>query len=347
MGKLLGILIIVSSLGLGWFWQSINHFKDSAIHIDSGSVDFSIKAGSSLTTVANQLAQKGLIDKSSLFVWMIRLNNLPASVQSGEYLIQSGMSPKEILLMFANGKVKQYSFTIVEGWNYWQLFKAIKNNTKIKNKLVDKSNQEVIQLLDLDVEHLEGQFLPDTYYFTAGTTDIEFLKRANVALNEVLASEWASKSNNIPIKTAYEALILASIVEKETAVASERKRISGVFSRRLEKKMRLQTDPTIIYGLGQTFDGNLKKKHLKDKSNPYNTYRIKGLPPTPIAMPGRDAIHAALHPASGEELYFVAKGDGSHHFSSTNTEHNAAVRKYQIKQRKINYRSTPKDKEPG
>ena len=341
IGKLLGVLILVISLTGGWFWQSVNHFTDNPVRFTEQAIDFEIKQGSSITSVSKQLESRGLIDSSNLFVWMIRLNNLPGSVQAGEYVIESGMSPKDMLLMFSKGKVKQYAFTIVEGWTFQQLLTAMHATPSLKHTLKEKSSEEIIQLLGMNGVHPEGYFLPDTYHFPAGTTDVEFLKRAKLALDETLSEAWNKRSKDLPITSPYEALILASIVEKETAVASERNKIAGVFSRRLKKKMRLQTDPTVIYGLGDSYNGNLQKKHLKDKSNPYNTYRIKGLPPTPIALPDKDAILAAVQPEKGEELYFVAKGDGSHYFSSTVEEHNKAVRQYQTKNRKADYRSTP------
>ncbi len=345
IGKLLGLLIIVVSLGLGWLWQKIDYFTDAPIHLATDSIEYEIKPGSSLTKVSKQLVEQGLIESSSDFLWMIRLNDLSSNVHAGLYQIPSGITPKELLLMFTTGKVKQYSFTIVEGWTFRQLLTALAGMPKIKPLLKGKSNAEIIAALGLDETHLEGFFLPDTYKFPAGTTDIEFLQRAYKAMQTVLATEWMQRDMNSPLKSAYEALILASIVERETAVASERATIAGVFTRRLQKKMRLQTDPTIIYGLGDDFNGNLKKKHLLDASNPYNTYRIRGLTPTPIALPSADAIKAALHPAPGKQLYFVAKGDGSHYFSATLEEHNTAVEKYQIKKRKSNYRSTPETKD--
>ena len=195
------------------------------------------------------------------------------------------------------------------------------------------------RLLELDVSSLEGWFYPDTYIFPRGTTDIEILKQAYSRMNEVLDEEWSDKDKDLPFDTRYEALILASLIEKETGVAHERSEIAGVFVRRLQKGMRLQTDPTVIYGLGSEFDGNLTRAHLLEET-PYNTYRINGLPPTPIAAPGRDAIRAAVNPAEGNALYFVGRGDGAHQFSATLEEHNAAVRKYQIEQRAPDYRSS-------
>ena len=349
LGKVIGAGIIVFSLYAGWFWQSVSSFAQTPIQIKSDAIDFRIAPGSSLTAVANHLQEDGLIEKSQLFLWMIRLKGLPRRVQSGEYEVRNGMTPIEILNLFAYGKVKEYAFTIVEGWTFFELMKALDVNPVIKHLLKGKSNEYIMQQLNLAGQHPEGLFLPDTYYFPEGTTDVEFLERAHKALQQLLEQEWNQRNMDIPVKTPYKALILASIVEKETAVSNERTRIAGVFSRRLEKHMRLQTDPTVIYGLGESFDGNLTRKDLRDKKNPYNTYRINGLPPTPIAMASRDSIRAVMHPSNDNALYFVAKGDGSHYFSATAREHNKAVQKYQIKHRKSDYRSTPQlvNKESG
>mgnify|MGYP000117690741 FL=1 len=201
------------------------------------------------------------------------------------------------------------------------------------------SNQEIEKLLGLEAtSHLEGQFYPDTYNFHKGDSDLDILKRAHNRLKTILGEEWAARQKDLPLESAYEALILASIIEKETGVPEERPEIAGVFVRRLQKKMRLQTDPTVIYGLGDNYQGNITRKHLRQDTI-YNTYRISGLPPTPIALVGRAAIHAALNPKPGKSLYFVAKGDGSHYFSATLEEHNKAVRKFQLK-RRSDYRSS-------
>lgn len=347
LGKLAGLLIIVGSIGIGWYWQKINTFSETPIYFVEESIDYEIKPGMSLTKVAQQLEQIGLIVSHQDFVWMVRLQGLPKTVQAGLYQINSGLSAKEILLLFAQGQVKQYAFTIVEGWTFNQLLTALAATPHLEHRMAEMSRKEKLLALGFENQHPEGQFLPDTYHFPAGTSDIEFLKRAHSALQKALEDEWSKREEDLPLKTPYQALVLASIIEKETAVSSERHTIAGVFVRRLQKNMRLQTDPTVIYGLGDDFDGNLRKKHLRDKANPYNTYRNNGLPPTPIALPGKDSINAALHPAEGDELYFVAKGDGSHYFSATIEEHTAAVRKYQIRQRNKNYRSTPVKEDQG
>jgi len=218
----------------------------------------------------------------------------------------------------------------VEGWNFKQMRVAIAGQQALEQTLVELSDQEIMQRLGYADEHPEGRFLPDTYHFPKGTTDLAFLKRAYQAMQGLLDAEWEQRDPGLPLNSPYEALILASIVEKETGLASERPEIAGVFVRRLKKGMKLQTDPTIIYGMGESYKGNIRRRDLK-QDTPYNTYLHKGLTPTPISMPGADALHAVLHPKEGKSLYFVAKGEGSHQFSKTLVEHNRAVRKYQLK----------------
>ncbi|MDH5257939.1 MAG: endolytic transglycosylase MltG [Gammaproteobacteria bacterium] len=338
--KLLGVVLLIASLVIGWFWQSYTQYQITAVGFSGEDKTFVIKPGSAISTVVNKLISDGIVTDRSRFMWMVKHNDKARNIQAGEYIISADMTPKKILETFITGKVKQHSFTIVEGWNFKQLLVAIRGSDKITHTLTDKTPDEIMKILGHENEHPEGRFLPDTYKFPAGMTDKAFLKRAYDAMEAVLKENWPERNKDLPFKTAYEALILASIVEKETGVAREREQIAGVFVRRLKKRMRLQTDPTVIYGMGDAYNGNVRKKDLI-KDTPYNTYRRKGLPPTPIAMPGAAAIKAALHPAEGDELYFVAKGDGSHYFSATVKEHNKAVRQYQIRSRKKDYRSAP------
>jgi len=342
--KLAGIVFIILSLIGGWLWQSLNSFSTSPLRISQQSVEFTIAQGSSLSQIAYRLQRESIISDASQFLWMIKLDGSGKHIKAGEYEINQGMTPKDLFALFVSGKVKQYSFTIVEGWSFKQLREALSGNSHIQHTFAGKSDAEVMVALGFEGEHPEGRFLPDTYHFPSGSSDKAFLLRAHQAMESALQEEWQEREKDLPYKNAYQALTMASIVEKETAVVSERKEIAGVFVQRLKKRMRLQTDPTVIYGMGDKYNGNLRKKDLK-RDTPYNTYRRKGLPPTPIAMPGRAAINAALHPAKTEALYFVAKGDGSHHFSKTVKEHNRAVRKYQIRQRKSDYRSTPEQTE--
>jgi UPF0755 protein len=253
------------------------------------------------------------------------------------------MDSLDVLDLLIEGKTVKYTITLVEGHN----IKDTLNRIKAHDKLIQDLPVELEALMPfLGLKgHPEGRFFPDTYLFDANTRASEILVRAQVRLETVLAEQWQKKAEGLPYKSSYEALIMASIVEKETAAPEERETIAGVFVRRLEKRMRLQTDPTVIYGLGDRYTGNIRRKHLTERTE-YNTYRMMGLPPTPIALVGKEAIYAALHPADGEELYFVAKGDGRHYFSKTLAEHNKAVREYQINKRKSTeeYRSTPDKK---
>jgi UPF0755 protein len=255
-----------------------------------------------------------------------------ARLQVGEYAVGHGLTPIALLHKLEAGKVIQHRFTIVEGWSFRELRLALAKETALTQSIAGLPDEEVMRLVGAGGLHPEGQFLPETYHFTKGVSDVELLKRAHRALRQALAAEWEAREADLPLRTEYEALTLASIIEKETGVAAERAQIAGVFVRRLRLGMKLQTDPTVIYGLGTSFDGNLTRRHLQD-ATPYNTYSIFGLPPTPIALPGRDAIRAALHPADGDALYFVARGDGSHVFSATLTEHNRAVARYQLRRR--------------
>ena len=240
------------------------------------------------------------------------------------------LKPDDLLALLVSGKSVGYSLTLVEGWNIRQVRAAVAGHEALKQTLEGVDDVQLMELLGLPGEHPEGRFFPDTYRFTRGMRDLDFLRRAQRKMDRELAAAWAEKSEDAPLKSPYEALILASIVEKETGQADERPRIAGVFARRLRKGMKLQTDPTVIYGMGERFDGNIRRRDLREDT-PYNTYVHAGLPPTPIAMPGREALLAAVNPAPGKAIYFVAKGDGSHAFSATLAEHNAAVRKYQLK----------------
>jgi UPF0755 protein len=228
------------------------------------------------------------------------------------------------------GKVIQYSITLVDGWTFAQALEVVQSNPYLVHRLEGLDADTIMARLGYAGQHPEGRFMPDTYFFPRGLTDIAFLQRAYQAMQSYLDTAWRSRDVGIPVHTPYEALILASIVEKETGLASERRAIAGVFSRRLIKHMRLQSDPTVIYGMGDSYKGNIRRRDLHS-DNAYNTYQHAGLPPTPIALPSRDAIDAVLHPEEGDALYFVSRGDGSHKFSATLEEHNQAVIKYQLK----------------
>jgi UPF0755 protein len=249
-------------------------------------------------------------------------------IKAGEYEFNSSLTMPEVLSMLVQGKTKRYSITFPEGWTFAQISQKISAESHLTHSLDFTNNALVMRSVGADSKHPEGAFFPDTYFFAKHTTDIDLLTRAYAKMQQVLHDEWLTKSNQVPFKTPYEALILASIVEKETASAQERAQIAGVFIRRLQQNIPLQTDPTVIYGMGEHYLGNISSKDLIT-ATPYNTYTFKGLPPTPIAMPGQDAIHAVFHPDTGQSLYFVARGDGTHVFSNTLDAHNAAVTAYQ------------------
>ena len=337
MKKIIVISVFITLVLSGWMWSSYQQALDDSLNIDSSELDYSIKSGSSLSAVIYDLANKKIIKHPRYLLWYARLNGLSNKMKTGDYRLTSKLTTKEFLDDIFTGKVIQFSLTIIEGWSFQQLLDAINKHPQIKHTITKLSKQEIMTKLKLD-GHYEGQFLPDTYHFPKQLTDIEFLKRAHSSLQSVLNEEWTNRATGLLYKNSYEALIMASIVEKETGLASERKQIAGVFVRRLEKRMRLQTDPTVIYGMGDKYKGNIRKRDLL-RDTPYNTYRRRGLPPTPIALPGRDAIHAALHPTEGNALYFVSRGDGSHQFSATLKEHNNAVIKYQLKGRARSFSS--------
>jgi UPF0755 protein len=269
--------------------------------------------------------------------WRFNLPKQP--LHSGEYRMTPGMTVEGLIDLWKRGEMVQYSLTLVEGWNFHQVRAALAKEEKLEQTLKGLSDSQVMDKLGHSGIFPEGRFFPDTYRFVRGMTDAELLKTAYQRLDDVLAKEWSQRAADLPYSGPYQALIMASLVEKETGVPQERGQIAGVFVRRMEIGMLLQTDPTVIYGLGDRYNGKLTRAHLKE-ATPYNTYMISGLPPTPIAMVGREAIHAALNPVEGTSLYFVARGDGSHVFSDDLDAHNNAVREFQLK-RRADYRSSP------
>jgi UPF0755 protein len=293
-------------------------------------VVFEIKRGDSLKRVADRLVESGVLEMPYWFKFTALVEGISSQLKAGEYVAPPGVTLPGLLDLIVSGAVQQHSLLLVEGWNYRQVLRAVCSHRAIVKTLCDQDQSNFTAVFGAPDVHPEGRFFPDTYYLTKGTTDVAFLKRAADRMKEILENEWRSRLSSLPLKSADEALILASIIEKETAVADERAEISGVFIRRLEKGMLLQTDPTVIYGIGERFDGNIRSKDLSEDS-PYNTYVRPGLPPTPIAMPSFASIHAALHPKFGNTLYFVSRGDGSHHFSETLSEHNRAVMQFQLK----------------
>ena len=290
---------------------------------------FVIDSGDGVSVVANKLVAEQIIPNSFPFVFWSYQRGYTGSIKAGEYRIEDQTSLIRLLEKFVKGDVISYSITLVEGWTFSQFLDQLRRHPKLAHTVEDKTDEEIMSELGRASLLPEGRFFPDTYIFSAHTTDIEVLRQALERMDKVLLGAWETRDKESILKEIDEALILASIVEKETAKPEERDMIAGVFHNRLTKNMRLQTDPTVIYGLGESFDGNLTRTHLKTDT-PYNTYTRFGLPPTPIAMPGAQAIQAAVNPADTSALYFVARGDGSHEFSNTLAEHNTAVARYQL-----------------
>jgi len=291
-------------------------------------LQFSLKEGSSLRSAARQMNEAGVLASPWQFEALGRLSQHATHVQAGNYEVRDAISPYKLLQMITSGVRGQDKLTVVEGWTFNQLREAIDAHPALKHDTRDVAETELIARLELTERSAEGWFLPDTYFFPNGASDLALLQRAHRAMRTQLDALWRSRAGGLPLATPYEALILASIVEKETGQPAERPLIAEVFANRLKIGMRLQTDPTVIYGLGAEFDGNLRKRDLL-ADGPYNTYVRTGLPPTPIALPGIAALTAALNPAPGKALYFVARGDGSSHFSNNLADHERAVTKYQ------------------
>lgn len=323
------ILMLFLVAGLSWrFWLYQQHLQTPLLLNDP--VVLMVETGSPFTRVLRQLQQAGIIDNSDLAHY-VRWNKLANTIRAGEYKLVPGMTPLSFLQMLLEGRVVIHQVRIGEGWTLREAIVALQADEAIKSTLpVD--DKSALQLA-LQTEHYpEGAIFPDTYNFERGTTDLNILLRAKAAMDKVLASAWLERDPGLPYQSPMEVLTMASIVEKETGQTAEQPQISGVFVRRLQMGMKLQTDPTVIYGIGPEFDGNLTRKHLETDTE-YNSYTRTGLPPTPIALPSRNAILASVHPLAGKELYFVAKGDGTHFFSATLAEHNAAIKRYQLKQK--------------
>jgi UPF0755 protein len=308
------------------------------LNIDSEGYNYELKPGQSLGHLAYALERDAVMVHPRLLRLYARVTDLN-KIHAGEYFFPQGTTPKTLLEKLIKGDVVLHQVTFVEGWTYRQALAALAKIEAVKLRLNGKSEAEQIELLDIPVTQLEGWIFPDTYTFSRNTSDVEILRGAYEKMLAVLNDEWEKRAPNLPYKSAYEALIMASIIERETGHHSERDQIAGVFVRRLQQGMKLQTDPTVIYGMGKRYQGRIRRADLEEATI-YNTYVIQGLPPTPISLPSAASIRAALNPAPGTALYFVAKGDGTSEFSETLAEHNRAVRRYQL-QRRSDYRSTP------
>jgi len=324
------MLLIGAAAGYVWLHQENNNAEPLVVDIQKGAT---------LSSLARQWQSEGWVGSAFALRVAGRITGLSRELRPGEFVVPAHMDNFELLPFLATAKPKTYRVTLIEGRPLREALAVLSEAEHVEQDIGPLTPALISEFLGLNVPP-EGQLYPDTYVYYRGEPVSSLIQQAHDRLNRVLEEEWPARQGDLPYESAHQALVMASIVEKETGVASERPVIAGVFVRRLQRNMRLETDPTVIYGLGEDFGGNLTRAHLRDRSNEYNTYRRKGLPPGPIALAGRAAIHAALHPADGTELYFVAKGDGSHYFSSTLDEHTNAVRRYQLR-RRSDYRSSP------
>lgn len=322
--RFLLLVVAVALLSVvGLFW-----WAGKPLDIPSAGVEFNIPAGSSLRGTIRQINGAGIPLNGTLFALLARLQGKGSAIKAGSYAAASGETPASLLAMLAAGRVSQASVTLVEGWTFRQFRARLDAHPALRHDSAGLDEAAIATRLGLPSSRLEGRMLPDTYLFDKGSSDLDVMARAVKAMQGALDAAWAARRSGLPYRSADEALIMASIIEKETGRREDRPHIAAVFVNRLRIGMRLQTDPTVIYGLGESFDGNLRRVHLQTDT-PYNSYTRAGLPPTPIAMPGSESLAAALAPADSDALYFVARGDGSSHFSRTLDEHNRAVNRYQ------------------
>lgn len=327
MRILLSILLIalaVAALLGARAWSEWQEFLGAPVNPDAEMVLW-VAPGSSLRSVVGDLERLGLA--RGTWHWQLLARQQGGEIRAGEYVVPAGLSAVELIQHLARGRVRQHRLTIVEGWTLNRLRRQLAEDPRLVNATVAWSDEELMAQLGCADCFAQGRFLPETYFFERGSSDLDLLRRAHEAMNRLLAEAWDQRQANLPLNSPDELLILASIIERETGQAGERTQVAGVFTRRLQLGMRLQTDPTVIYGLGDDFDGRLRRVHLQT-DHPWNTYTRHGLPPTPIALPGADSVRAAARPAEGTALFFVARGDGTHQFSDTYAQHNAAIDRY-------------------
>ena len=323
------ILLVLIFSGITWYlWNGFQEFIQQPLGLEQ---ELDVEKGTSAYSLGRKWQEENVIEQFYYYQLLLKLKPELRSIKAGNYKITADMTAVDVLQKLVAGDVIKYQFSVIEGSNIYELLVALQANSELVHEIdYGQEYADIFKSMEfVGQSHPEGMFYADTYQFIKGDSDLDILKRAHDRLLTILDEEWSGRADGLPYETAYQALIMASIIEKETAVPAERPEISGVFVRRMAKNMLLQTDPTIIYGLLPEFDGNIRRKDIRNP-HPWNTYVHRGLPPTPIAMVGREAIQAALNPKPGETLYFVAKGDGSHHFSKTLEEHNRAVRKYQL-----------------
>ncbi len=321
---ILAVFLLVAAAALAGGYRKYRSFLDEPLNIGADAT-VQVARGATVRAVIDKLESRGMTRLD--WRWRVFLRLEPVTIRAGEYALSPGLRPADLLELLASGRVVSYRFTIVEGWTFAQLREALGADPVLVQRLREFDNvPELTVALGVPGEQPEGWFLPETYQFVRGDSDMDILGRALAAMQTALANAWERRTFPHPAKSEYELLILASIIEKESALVAERPEIAGVFVRRLQQGWRLETDPTIIYGLGEQFDGDIRSRDLRT-DHPYNTYTRHGLPPTPIAMPAESALLAAARPADGTAMFFVADGRGGHAFSDTLEEHNAAVRK--------------------
>ena len=334
VGRALAVLLIMSALAAALLYWQLEQRVNRPLQLPTAGMEYWLQPGTSLSRMARQLYRDDVLHHPLALILWSKPRAIQHQLVAGEYHIPAGTTAVGLLAILSGGESLSRSVTLIEGTT---LLQAMRNlyAAGLVPKLAHMELAEQRSQLGIDTSYpsMEGLFFPDTYRFQRGMSDLQLLRRAHQKMRTVMQQEWASRDKDLPYNSVYQALILASIVEKETSLPSERKQVAGVLVRRLKKGMRLEADPTTIYGLGEAFDGNLTRADLRDSGNPYNTYRIRALPPTPIALVSQSSLHAALHPDDSDALFFVARGrgDGSHYFSSNLREHRDAVRRYQLK----------------
>ncbi|MFZ6732315.1 endolytic transglycosylase MltG [Undibacterium sp. Ji42W] len=322
--KLFVLLILLALAACGGFY----YWMQQAIFVEGGAKEFTIKPGSSVRSSARQVYEAGVPIQPMMFEALARVMAKENRLKAGSFEIEAGKTPVELLNKIVNGDFSMASLAVIEGWTFQQMRKLVDAHPAIKHETLGMSEAELMRKITPDFQQAEGLFFPDTYRFAKGSTDVQLYQQAHSQLLKKLDEAWKKRADNLPYKNRYEALIMASIIEKETGQKSERPMIASVFVNRLRTGMLLQTDPTVIYGMGERYQGKIYKRDLLTDT-PYNTYTRVGLPPTPIALPGMESVSAALAPAHSDALYFVARGDGTSQFSDNLNDHNRAVNKYQ------------------
>ena len=324
IARFVAVLLVMAIAGAAgiFYWAS------TPVIPQGKSIEFSIKPGSGARAVAQQMADAGVQINTNLFAFLVRVTGQGGKLKAGQYELKPGVSPMRLLDKFVRGDVVQASVTIIEGWSFAQMRQALAKHPSLRHDTATLSDLDLLKIIGAPYKHPEGLFFPDTYMFPKGSSDLQIYKQSYAALTKRLNTLWETRDATLPYKTPYEALIMASIVEKETGKKSERGQIASVFVNRLRSGMLLQTDPTVIYGMGENYQGKIRKRDLQTDTH-YNTYTRAGLPPTPIALVGTESLAAALNPDKTDALYFVARGDGTSHFSGNLNDHNRAVNQYQ------------------